>query len=260
MSDVSAGSEPVGGAQESAPASDSGSIVEAGAQTDAVAGSGDATIIEAAEGTPQPPAVEDEGGDPASTTEGAAAETTGSPSATDEKPIGQEEVAAQPQPGPATYEDFKMPEGFSVTPEQLSPFTTLLGEHRVPQEAAQALIDMHAAYLKEAIDAVTQHQQDYFHRTQREWIGRFEREAGNQKDTIANDSKAFIARMLPRQEDQDEMWDILKITGYGNHPLAVKMFARAEKKFRERAAPPKEVPGDPKSRMPAYERRYAGKS
>lgn len=174
------------------------------------------------------------------------------PAAEGEKPA--EEVKPEPPPAPV-YADFKLPEGVSVTPEQIAPFTDILGKHGISQEVGQELMDLHANALKQAAEATTQGQFDTFEQTRRTWREDFFKSAGNRSDTIANDAKQAIKDLVPDTAKRTELYEVLKFTGAGDHKAVINLLAAAGRKLRERAAPPQGVRMSGQSKS-AADRRY----
>lgn len=192
-----------------------------------------------------------------------AAEPVVDPAVTaDEAPKDPAVVEAGEATAPV-YADFKMPEGFSVAPEQLTAFTGMLAKHNLTQEAGQELIDLHTSTLKTAIEQMgadmQQRQVDTFAETRKGWREDFFKTAGNRSDTIANDAKWAIHELVKDSKQRAELTDVLGFTGAGDNKAIINLLAAAARRLRERNAP---APGLPqngaRSGNPA-DRRY-GKS
>lgn len=158
-------------------------------------------------------------------------------------------------PAAPIYTEFKLPEGFKAAPEQIGAFTEVLGKYSLPQEAGQELMDLHTNALKSAAEATTQGQFDTFEQTRRTWREDFFKSAGNRSDTVANDAKQAIKDLVPDTAKRNELYEVLKFTGAGDHKAVINLLAAAGRKLRERSAPPQGVPMRGQSQS-AAERRY----
>lgn len=171
-----------------------------------------------------------------------------------EKPA---EVAAEPQaPAAPVYEEFKIPEGLQVAPEQLTAFTSTIGKYGLTQEAGQELMNLHAQTLQQATEAMAQRQQDVFAETRRGFVQDFDKSAGNKRDTILNDAKWAITELIPDAKARRELWDVFAFTGAGDHKAVINAFASAAKRLREANPPPKALPQNPAKGGTAADRRY----
>lgn len=230
---------------------------------------GAAPIVDIAEVvTDAPAAVEptDTEVSPASDTEPApspvetpAAEPSAIEGATDQE--GEKPVDASTEGALPTYEDWTIPEGLEMQPEQTTAFNEVIGKYNLSQEAGQELIEFGSGLIKQSMDQyaaqLAQQQQDQFAETRRGWVKEFETAAGNRRNTILDDAKSAIRDAVPDEKARAELWDVLAFTGAGDHPAVINTFAAIGRKSRERGAPSKpiatNVPQNP------AERRY-GKS
>jgi hypothetical protein len=89
------------------------------------------------------------------------------------KPEGETKPVNEPAPLP-TYEEFKLPEGYSADPESIGEFSKLLGElevaagkldHKGYQEAGQKLIDLGTKNVQQSIERLNQYYEN-FHKEQ----------------------------------------------------------------------------------------------
>jgi hypothetical protein len=97
-------------------------------------------------------------------------------------------------------------------------------------------------------------QVDAFAETRAGWVKDFETSAGNRRNTILADAKAAVLHAVPDDKTRAELWNVLALTGAGDHPAVIRAFAAIGKGLRERAAP---SPGTPaKTTLSPAERRY----
>ena len=179
------------------------------------------------------------------------------------KPEGEAEKKAEAAPEkPAeapTYTDFKIPEGLTVPEERLIEFTGILAENNLTQEAGQKLLDLHAATIKQAQEALATNQRDVYTKMNRDWREDFNRHYGNRANTIADDARFAIREAVKDPKERAAVFAVLSedMTGAGNNRHVIGMLASLGRKFRERGAPAVAAParGQPASRA---DRRYGG--
>lgn len=175
--------------------------------------------------------------------EPAAAEAPAEPEKPEADAKPGEAAQAAPEPAPFVYAEFKLPEGVTAPAEDVKAFTDLLGTVDVrTQEGAQALMDMHTAALQKQQAAMDQRQRDVFAQTQAQWVADFERQAGNQRDTILSRAKAVITDTVKDEAARKELWGVLAYTGAGNHPAVINALAAMHKRLAEAAKPPAALP------------------
>lgn len=177
-----------------------------------------------------------------------------------EKPEGEADPAPEGDKASQfpTYEPFKLVEGLELAPEQSAALNNLLGKHNLSQEAAQEIVDFGSAILKGAQDRLTQQQNDVFAETRRGWVKDFEKQAGNRRNTMLNDAKQAIADAVPDAKQRQELWNVLALTGAGDHPAVIRAFANIGKRARERGAPLPTAPAKTTPNTP-WEGRYGRK-
>lgn len=162
-------------------------------------------------------------------------------SAEPEKPVEGAEAAVEP----FAYEPFTLPEGVEADPERMGAFTALIGEHKLPQEAAQKLIDLYLADRQAQAEAAEQHGRDAFADMRREWVQKFESDpeiGGNRRDTSLNAARTAIRQFASNEAHLNEVWQAMALTGFGDHPAAIKLFVNAARMFAERPKPPAGAP------------------
>ena len=143
---------------------------------------------------------------------------------------GDKPAAEKPGDAPA-YEDFKLPEGVTLDKAGLDAFTSIAKEVGVPQEKAQALLDLYTAKMTDALagakaagDAATQ-----------------ARNAGWQAQVKADPevgganltANLSIAAKVIDQFGGAALRKALNETGAGNNPDIVRAFIRVGKMLSE---------------------------
>jgi len=164
-------------------------------------------------------------------------------------------AVAEAEPVAPAYEAFKVPEGLTLPEERVAEYTAILGKHNLTQEAGQELIDLHASALGQMQASLAQHQQDAFADTRRTWREDFYKSAGNRSDTMANDAKWAITKLVTDAAQRKELYTVLDNTGAGDHKAVIGLLARAARVMRERDAPPPGLTPKAPERTPA-QRRY----
>lgn len=163
-----------------------------------------------------------------------------------EKPAdGAKPGEAEPAPAetpavePVVYADFVIPDGFQAIPEKFDAFKDLIGKHGVPQETAQALVQMHT-------DLFTQYQANTLAEQHKAFS---DYRAGLRTQVMADDelggaahqtTMSAIARARDRLVDPDRMQafnDMLNTTGVGDHPEFLRILHRAARLLDEPAPP-----------------------
>lgn len=141
----------------------------------------------------------------------AAPNATDAPADTPAEGNAPPEIPANPLP----FEP-KLPEGITLDPELGAKFLEFVKAKNLTHEEAQALVDLN---LQQQAKQAEQYQA-----TQREWIeqSRTDKEFGGEKfsENLAVANKALSAFGTP------QIKDLLKSTGFGNHPEVIRMFVK----------------------------------
>lgn len=188
-----------------------------------------------------------------------------------EPPAPGEDGAPTPEPGPvetAPAYEFTFPEGFApdkVDPERFEAFTSILGENKVAPEAAQKLLDMHAAEVSRIASTALQQQWDVFSRQQEAAISEVRADpeiGGSRFVTAMRDASRTIEQYGGSPEEQAALKQVLTNSGAGNNRLVIRLLSRIGGSNLREGAP---VPANPpRQRAPTgTERglsRYAGTS
>ena len=159
------------------------------------------------------------------------------------------EDAKPVEPEPIKYEPFKLPEGTVADEPTLEKYTEILGKHRIPQEAAQDLLDLYGSHITAAAQGMqvklqeTQHQA--FSQMREGWANQIKSDpimGGSGFET----TQAAVARMAQRfvpSEDIPAFNELLRVTGAGDHPAFWRMLNNVAKVFDEPHMAP--VPNNP---------------
>lgn len=124
----------------------------------------------------------------------------------DDKPKAEGDVpkdAKADAPEPVKYEAFTVPEGMKLDDDRVKALTEIIGPLQVPQEAAQKIVDVGTAWLKDAgthlADHMRKEQRDTWNTLNNEWRDEFrgDREiGGNRSETTLARAKAVIEEYL----------------------------------------------------------------
>jgi hypothetical protein len=154
-------------------------------------------------------------------------------------------VPQQPAPrAPIEYADFSLPEGFSAQPEKLAAFKEIASGHGLDQGAAQKLVDMHTAQLRDYAENVLAEQHRTFAETRAQWraeILKDEQLGGASHQT----TMAAVARMrdlLVPEERREAFNQMLRITGVGDHPEFLRLLHNSARFMDEPTRPVQGAP------------------
>lgn len=145
----------------------------------------------------------------------------------DQAPAGEQPKTeeAKPQGAPEAYE-FTMPEGFELNQEVSGEFEAYARELNLPQDKAQAVVDMGVKLMQSAAAK----QAEAFAQTQKEW-----------REAVVNDKELGGAALAENLSYAAKVLDtfapdlraVLDQTGLGNHPAFVKAFVKIGKAISE---------------------------
>jgi hypothetical protein len=152
-----------------------------------------------------------------------------------DKPAAEAPAAAEP----IVYADFEIPEGFQAIPEKFDAFKGLIGKHGVPQETAQALVQMHTDLFTQyaANTLAEQHKAFSDYRAGLRTQVMADNELGG---AAHQTTMAAIARARDRLVDPQNMQafnDMLNTTGVGDHPEFLRILHRAARLLDEPTTP-----------------------
>ena len=162
------------------------------------------------------------------------------PAEPEKKPEGETKPAEPAAPEPIAYEAFTLPEGVGIDADRLAPVTEILAGHRVPQEAAQKLIDAHTTAMRDYAENLNREQHRIFNETRKGWQteAKADEEIGG---SGFNTAMAAAGQARDRFVKPDEMAafnQLCAVTGVGDHPLFLKILSRVGRAFKEPAPPP----------------------
>ncbi len=165
----------------------------------------------------------------------------------------KEEVKKEPPP-PPTYDAFSVPDGVTLTTDQLGSVTGILGEtesristdplqaHAAMQEMGQKFVDLYVAESRAAAERYTRFQADNWNRTIEGWRGEFREDpdiGGNRADT----SLARMGGLLEMYgqsaggERLSKLRDVLTFTGAGDNPDMLRFVNWAASRLVETSRP-----------------------
>lgn len=154
------------------------------------------------------------------------------PESTPEEAQKEAVVLEEPKPlEEMVYEAFKVPDGVDVDKEKVDKFTKAIGEHRLPQEVAQQLFDMHVAEVKSIADKLSTQQWSVYNETRKEWRNQVmsDPEIGGSGHQTAMKIIAEARDHLVPESERAAFNEMLNITGVGDNLAFLKPLYRAGK-------------------------------
>lgn len=145
--------------------------------------------------------------------------------------------SAEPAP-PPTYEAFQLPEGAVVIPERLGEFTSLLSsfetntkaDHAAVQAFGQQLVDRHIAEVQRAVAEVHKANVNAWDAQKTAWKDQFIQDpelGGNRMQTTVDAAIGFIRTHGGTDAQQAEFQALMNESGLGNHPVMIRLLAKA---------------------------------
>ena len=128
-------------------------------------------------------------------------------------------------PAPIKYEAFKIPDGVKLDDKKLTEFSELVGAAQLPQEKAQALVDMYVNEMPRLVSELRAEQRKAWDTLNDTWKTELRNDpelGGNRLETSLSMAKAVIEEYLPPGE-VGEYLAHLKNNGMGNFKLHVKL-------------------------------------
>jgi hypothetical protein len=173
-------------------------------------------------------------------------ETAGKP---EDKPKAEEKPAEAPKPAETpelpAYEAFKLPEGVPLDESRVEAFKELIGPHRIDQDTAQKLVDLHTEVLQQYRDGLLAQQHTAFADTRRGWVDKIKADPvlGGSGFNTALMAAARMRDLLVPEAHRAEFEDFMRMTGAGDHPALMRLLHTAARIFDEPTAPP--IPARP---------------
>ena len=146
---------------------------------------------------------------------------------------GEAEPKAEAEPHkPFEFQDFTIPEGVTVDAAKVKEFTGILDNPELnPQERGQKLMDMFTGEMNRFNEAMVQHQRDVWTAITDGWKEDFRKDpeiGGARQDTTLLTAAALVDQVLT-PEEKKEYFDVLNVSGVGNHRLHLKLLAHVGK-------------------------------
>lgn len=169
------------------------------------------------------------------------------------------------EPAPLPTYELKLPDDVTLDDARLGEFTKELAEfetltkapHEEMQKLGQKLVDRYVAEVQNTIKGY----QDAWVQRNNDWLKSFENDpeiGGNRKETTKTAALEFISTHGGTPEQQQEFRQLMDMTGAGNHPAMIRMFAKAMTSMKEGGPIPASKPApDARSKVAT---RYGNKS
>lgn len=147
------------------------------------------------------------------------------PAPVETPPADENAKPEAPQGAPENYE-FSLPEGFSIDAEIGDKFSAMARELNLPQEKAQALLDIATENMQRIVEA-QQHAQTQI---SQQWLtdSRADKEFGG---AALTENLALAERAI--NQFNPGLYDVLKQSGLGNHPEVIRFAYRVGKAIAE---------------------------
>ncbi|WP_017773839.1 hypothetical protein [Paraburkholderia kururiensis] len=156
--------------------------------------------------------------------------------------------AEAPNDKPVEYTDFALPEGVEVDQKVMDSFKQIAAEAKVPQEAAQKLVDLYSSQVKEAVERPYKLWVD----TQKEWQDQVKSDSElggkNFENTTSTIAKAINAI---GGEQAKAIREAFSFTGAGNNPEIIRLVYRMAKAVTEGGAVNGSKPAGVNTKSPA---------
>lgn len=135
---------------------------------------------------------------------------------------------------------FKLPDGFTADEKQLGEFASIANELKLPQDAAQKFLDLHATALKQASETSSKFWAD----KQAEWATQNKADFG--PEPAKNPKIIAVSKMIDSlgEKPAAALKEALEFSGMGNNPAVIAVFAA----LAERLTEPGHAKGSPPSK------------
>lgn len=163
----------------------------------------------------------------------------------EKKPDQEEKPAAEGDKKPpegaetVTYEAFKLPEGLKVDEPTVEAFTKIIGPHKIDQETAQKLVDLHSEKMQSYAQYLSDKQYRDFDEMANGWRQRIMDDPilGGAGHQTALQAAAGMRDLLVPEEHRKDFIDFMRSTRAGDHIAIFRIFHNAARFFAEPAAP-----------------------
>lgn len=160
----------------------------------------------------------------------------------EEKPPEEAKPEVKPEAPeePFKYEPFKLPEGVPVDENRITAFQDIIAPHKLDQDTAQKLVDMHVETMRDFQNALVAKQHSDFAETRRQWVDQIRSDPvlGGPGHLTALRTAARMRDLLVSEEHRAEFADFMRVTGAGDHPAMMRLLHNAARFLDEPAPPP----------------------
>lgn len=160
--------------------------------------------------------------------------------AEDKKPDGDKKPDDKTAAATVDPKAFKLPDGFTADEKQLGEFASIANELKLPQDAAQKFLDLHATALKQASETSSKFWSD----KQAEWATQNKADFG--PEPAKNPKIIAVSKMIDSlgEKPAAALKEALEFSGMGNNPAVIAAFAA----LAERLTEPGHAKGNPTSK------------
>jgi hypothetical protein len=153
-----------------------------------------------------------------------------------------------------------LPEGATVVPERIGEFTNLLGafeantkaDHAAVQAFGQQLIDRHISEVQRAVAEVHKANVTAWDAQKTAWKDQFTSDpelGGNRMQTTVDAAIGFIRTHGGTDAQQAEFQQLMNESGLGNHPVMIRLLAKAGAAMSEGRPLAAQAPSAQKSKV-----------
>jgi hypothetical protein len=170
----------------------------------------------------------------------AASETPATPAAPSTDPAAPK--TTEGQAAPLSAADIKLPDGFTVDEAIMTPFVELVNKYNIPREAVDAFVDLQAKATQKNSEASSLAWADM----QKQWTDEIAADPDLSGQAWDTKHAPAIGQMLDKYGSPD-VRAALDLTGAGNNPHVVRMFAKLAAAVTEPGFVPAPAPADGQS-------------
>lgn len=132
---------------------------------------------------------------------------------------------------PEAYTDFTLPEGVTLSDDDLAGFSDLAKEAGMTQEMAQKFIDMEGKRMEAIGESFQKSVQDAFDKQQSDWLAELKNDPEYGGDNL--DKNNGLAVKVINKFGNQGLKDVLDSSGMGNNPDLIKFIHRIGKAIAE---------------------------